>query len=154
MSSAAETEVADTHHNGKTACHIRVTLEELGCPQVPTPIKANNNTASCFLKSTIQQKSKVFDMNFHWMINTILLEQFWIYWERSKYNKGDYFTKHHHHHPNHHYIMQPKYLHITSPSSIIASVTSLVKGWISHACLYFSCVTRLRPTVSPSTVHI
>jgi hypothetical protein len=46
VSSAAEAELAALFHNGKEACPIRISLEELGHPQPPTPIQTDNSTAA------------------------------------------------------------------------------------------------------------
>ena len=64
-SSAMETEVAATFYNAKEALNFRVTLEEIGHPQPPTPMEVDNETAIGFLKSTMKQKrSKEIDMRF------------------------------------------------------------------------------------------
>jgi hypothetical protein len=56
VSSAAEAELAALFHNGKEACPIRITLEELGHPQPPTPLTTDNNTASGISNDTVKQK--------------------------------------------------------------------------------------------------
>ena len=45
MASAAESEIGATFHNGQKAVPIRTTLQELGHPQPPTPIRVDNFTA-------------------------------------------------------------------------------------------------------------
>ena len=56
LSSAAEAELGALFYNAKNACPIRVTLEELGHPQPPTPLQTDNNTASGIINDTVKQK--------------------------------------------------------------------------------------------------
>ena len=68
MASAAEAEIGAIFHNGQEAAPIRTTLQELGHPQPPTPIRVENSTAEGFSNGTIKQKrSKVIDMRFYWI---------------------------------------------------------------------------------------
>jgi hypothetical protein len=63
VSSAAEAELGGLFHNGNDGCPIRTCLEELGHPQLPTPIKTDNTTANGIGNDTIKQKrSKAMDM--------------------------------------------------------------------------------------------
>ena len=73
VSSAAEAETAGLFHNAKTAIAIRRSLDILGHPQPPTPIKTDNSTALGFVKNLVHQKrSKSWDMRFHWLREKIL----------------------------------------------------------------------------------
>ena len=54
-SSAMETEVATTFYNAKEAFPFRVTLAEMGHPELPTPREVDNETAIGFFKSTMKQ---------------------------------------------------------------------------------------------------
>jgi len=109
VSSAAESEIGGLYENAKLACVIRNTLNELGYPQSPTPIKADNSTAVGFANRTIKRKfTKAIDMRFYWLRDRINQKQFLIYWKPGKENKADYFTKHHS--PDHHKIMRPFYV--------------------------------------------
>ena len=56
MTSAAEAEIGATFHNVQEAVPIRTTLQELGHPQSPTPIRVDNSTAEGFANGTIKQK--------------------------------------------------------------------------------------------------
>ena len=47
-------------------------------------------------------------MKYHWMIDRIKKQQFWIYWEKGANDVLDYFTKHHP--TSHHKIMRLKYI--------------------------------------------
>ena len=68
MVSADEAEIGATFHNGQEAVPIRTSLQELGHPQPPTPIRVDNSTAEGFANGTIEQKiSKAIDMRFYWI---------------------------------------------------------------------------------------
>jgi hypothetical protein len=56
VSSAAKAELAALFHNGKEACPLRITLEELGHPQPATPIQTDNSTAYGIANDTVKQK--------------------------------------------------------------------------------------------------
>jgi hypothetical protein len=116
VSSAAEAELAALFHNGKTACPLRICLEELGHPQPPTPIVTDNSTASGIANDTVKQKrSKAIDMRFYWIRDRVRQGQFHIYWKKGILNRADYFTKHHP--ASHHQQIRSSYLHSPSDSS-------------------------------------
>ena len=72
MTSTAEAEIQTVYHNGKIAIPIRTTLEEMGYPQPPTPIKTDNIIACGILNSFIRQKrSKAFGIKIHFMKDRI-----------------------------------------------------------------------------------
>ena len=54
LSSAAEAELGALFHNCTDAAAIRTTLNELGHPQPPTPVKTNNITASGVVNGTMK----------------------------------------------------------------------------------------------------
>ena len=108
MSSAMEAEVAVAYENAREACPIRVTLEELGNKQPPTPIQVDNATAVGFANGTMKHKrSKVINMQFHWIADRVRQGQFVVYWSPGSKNYADYVTKHHP--PTHHLEMRPKF---------------------------------------------
>ena len=95
MSSAVEAETIGIFHNAKVAVPIRTALTELNHPQPPAKIRTDNITFHVILTSTIRQKcSKSFDMNIYWVKYIIKRKQFFLFWDRGKNNKADYFTKH------------------------------------------------------------
>ena len=96
LASAAEAELAALFHNGREACPLRITLEELGHKQPPTPMATDNTTASGITNDTVKQKrSKAIDMRFYWIRDRTRQGQFVVYWRKGILNKADYFTKHH-----------------------------------------------------------
>jgi hypothetical protein len=110
VSSAAEAELAGLFHNGKEACPLRITLQELGYPQPPTVIVTDNSTASGIANDTVKQKrSKAIDMRFYWIRDRVRQGQFHILWKKGSLNQADYFTKHHP--ATHHQAIRSAYLH-------------------------------------------
>ena len=116
VSSAAEAEVAGTFHNGKEACPIRITLDELGYPQEATIIITDNSTAVGIANDTVKQKrSKAIDMRYYWIRDRVRQGQFRILWKKGSLNKADYFTKHHP--AAHHRQIRSSYLHIPNDNT-------------------------------------
>ena len=109
MASAAESEVGALFYNTRNVLPVRVTLQELGHLQPPTPIKTDNTTALGVVAKTIKiRRTKAMDMKFHWIHDQINQKLILVYWDKGKNNYGDYFTKHHP--PTHHKLMRPKFL--------------------------------------------
>ena len=68
MASAAEAELGDLFLNCQEAVPIRITLEEMGHTQPPTPVQVDNSTALGIATGTIKQrKSKAMDTRFYWI---------------------------------------------------------------------------------------
>jgi hypothetical protein len=95
MSSAAEAEIGAVFINAKEGSVLRTTLEKLGHPQPPTPMEADNTTATGYSNCTIKQKrTKAMDMRFFWIKDRMKQGQFNVYWGPGFQNLADYFTKH------------------------------------------------------------
>jgi hypothetical protein len=110
VSSAAEAELAALFYNAKDGCSLRTTLADMGHPQPPTLIQADNACAVGIANDTVKQKrSKAIDMRYYWVRDRVRQGQFIIYWQRGSDNLADYFTKHHP--PSHHRRMRSRYLH-------------------------------------------
>jgi hypothetical protein len=110
VSSAAEAKLAALFHNGKEANPIRITLQELGHEQPPTPIQTDNSTATGIANDSIKQKrSKAIDMRFYWIRDHVRQGQFHIFWKKGIHNRADYFTKHHP--ASHHQDIRSSYLY-------------------------------------------
>jgi hypothetical protein len=115
LSSAAEAELGGLFHNGKDAVPERITLQELGHAQPPTPMVTDNSTATGIANDSVKQKrSKAMDMRFYWIRDRVRQGQFIVYWKRGSSNQADYFTKHHP--AKHHQLKRPHYLHTPSPA--------------------------------------
>jgi hypothetical protein len=77
MSSAAEAEIGAAFINAKEGAVLRTTLEELGHPQLPTPMETDNTTATGYSNGTIKQKhTKAMDMRFYWIKDRVRQGQF------------------------------------------------------------------------------
>jgi hypothetical protein len=110
LASAAEAELAALFHNGREACPLRTTLEELGHAQPATPIQTDNSTAAGIANDTVKQKrSKAIDMHFYWIRDHVHQGQFVICWKKGSLNRADYFTKHHS--TAHHQAIRSAYLY-------------------------------------------
>ena len=72
VASAAEAEYAALFMNAQLGAILKLTLEDLGCPQGVTPIYTDNKCAEGIANDTITlQKSKAMDMRFHWVESTL-----------------------------------------------------------------------------------
>ena len=120
MSSAMEAEVAAAYENAREACPIRVTLQELGHPQPPTPMQIDNSAALGFINGSMKHKrSKAIDMRFHWIADRARQGQFHVYWLPGSENWADYVTKHHP--PSHHQLMRPTFFQSHHQANVIFS---------------------------------
>ena len=99
---------------------MRLTLQELGHQQPPTPIHIDNSTTVGIVNNTVKrQKSRSMEMRYFWLLDGEAQKQF-----RFKYHPGqeilaDYPTKKAH--PTaHHQMIRPLYLHTkTSPRFLL-----------------------------------
>ena len=134
LSSAAEAELAGLFHNAKEACPMRITLEELGHPQPPTPLQTDNSTACGIANDTVKQRrSKAIDMRFYWIRDRVRQNQFFIYWRKGSINLADYFTKHHA--PVHHIAQRHNILHQPSHNRfalLASSDTATSRYWYTR----------------------
>ena len=113
--SAAEAELAALFLNAKNAKVIRITLEELGHPQPPTPIHSDNSTAVGIVNNTIKrQKARAMEMRYFWLLDGAIQKLFDFKYHPGLENLADYQTKAH---PgSHHEKVRPFYVHTpTSP---------------------------------------
>jgi hypothetical protein len=109
VASAAESEVGACFQYTQSGAPLRVTLDELGHVQPPTPLRTDNSTAFGILNQTIKQKiSKAMDMRYHWLTDRVRQKQFDVFWRPGRENLGDYHTNHHsaqHHKDMHGFIL-------------------------------------------------
>jgi hypothetical protein len=110
VASAAESEVGACFQNAQSGAPLRITLDESGQIQPPTPLHTYNSTAFGILNETIRHKrSKAMDMRYHWLTDRVRQKQFDIYWRPGRENLGDCHTRHHsaqHHRDMHRLILQ------------------------------------------------
>ena len=109
MASASEAELAAMFYNSREAIPLRITVEEMGHRQPPTPVTIDNSTAHGLTEgSMIPKRSKAMDMRFHWLRCREGRNHFTFLWRRGTNNRADYHTKHHP--PSHHRLKRAEYL--------------------------------------------
>jgi hypothetical protein len=117
---------------------LKLTLEDLGCPQGITSIYTDNKCAEGIANDSITlQKSKAMDMRFHWVRDRVRQEQFKVIWKKGSENIADYFTKNH---PTSHYRMM-RHILVKSPTK---EEMNSSKG-VLMAALYIRHGQRHRP---------
>ena len=118
MTSAAEAKIGALYINAREAVPTRITLEEMGHAQPPTPMQTDNTTALGVVTSNIQPKrTKAMDMRFHWLRCRAAQEQFRWIWRPGTTNLADYWMKHHC--AAHHTTMRSEFLMlIIAPSRL------------------------------------
>ena len=68
--SAAEAELDALFLNAQEAKVLRITLQELGHPQPPTPIHVDNTTTVGIFNNTIKrQRSRAMEMRYFWLLD-------------------------------------------------------------------------------------
>ena len=68
MTSAAEAEMGALYINTREAIPMRITLEEMGHRQPPTPMQTDNTIALAVITKNIRRKqSKAWDMRMFWL---------------------------------------------------------------------------------------
>ena len=146
MSSAAEAELGALFENAKEATNIRVTLQELGHPQPPTPIVTDNSTAFKIANTACKQRrSRAMDMRYYWLQDRVKQNQFKILWQKASTNLADYHSKHHS--AKHHQRMRPIYLHTKqSPVTLPVSLANLL---IQRGCVDLQSLTGLKSLSIP-----
>ena len=108
--SAAEAELGALFLNAQEAKIMRLTLEEMGHPQPPTPIHCDNTTAVGIVHSSIKrQRSRAMNMRYFWLLCQEAQRILAIRHHPGQENLGDYQTKHHN--SAHHKRVRPFYQH-------------------------------------------
>ena len=113
--SAAEAELGALFLNAQEAKIMRLTLQEMGHPQPPTPIHCDNTTAVGICHNTIKrQRSRAMNMRYFWLMCQEAQRILAIRHHPGQENLGDYQTKNHS--GAHHKRVRPYYQHtIDSP---------------------------------------
>ena len=94
MALVAEAEVRALFLNAQNLLLLRRTCKELGKKQPPTPMRADNSTASGILNKTLKQnRSKEINIRFHWLRYRVKQGQFRIFWDKGTTNLANYFNK-------------------------------------------------------------
>jgi hypothetical protein len=94
VASAAEAEYAAIFAGAQHGAYLSTVLTDLGYPQDPIIIMADNTTAIGIATDSIKQRrSKAVDMRFHWVRDRTRQGQFTIAYINTNENLADYFTK-------------------------------------------------------------
>ena len=105
--------------NEKEAKIIRLTLEDLGHPQPPTPMHCDNATAAGIANNTVKrQRSRSMEMRYFYICDLVKHGIVNVKWHPGQENLADYASKHHD--AKHHKMVRTLYLHkINSPRELI-----------------------------------
>ena len=94
--SAAEAELGALFLNAMDAKIIRLSLEEMGHPQPPTPIHVDNSTAVGIVNNTIKrQRSRAMNMRYFWLLCHEAQRLLKVRWHPGHENLGDFPSKVH-----------------------------------------------------------
>ena len=116
--SAAEAELGALFLNAQEAKIMRLTLEEMGHPQPPTPIHCNNTTAVGIVHNTIKrQRSRAMNMRYFWLLCQEAQRILAIRHHPGQENLGDYQTKLFN--GTHHSCVRPFYQHTKDSSQVL-----------------------------------
>ena len=116
--SAAEAELGALFLNAKQAKIFKITLEEMGHPQPPTPVHIDNSTTVGIVNNTIKrQKSRSMEMRYWWLLDQEAQKLFTFHQHPGQENLGDYPSKHHT--GDIHQHVRPYYVHMdNSPTEL------------------------------------
>ena len=88
---------------------MRLTLDELGHPQPPTPIHIDNSTTVGIVNNTVKrQKSRSMEMRYFWLLDRHVQKEFDFKYHPGLENLADYQSKAHL--GPHHVSVRPFYL--------------------------------------------
>ena len=94
VTSAGEAEYGAGFLAAQHGVNVRITAEELGHPQPPTPLLCDNSFARDLATDTCKQRrSKAIDMRFHWLRDRVRQKQFLMTPVAGKDILADIFTK-------------------------------------------------------------
>lgn len=136
-SSAAEAELGALFLNAKLAKILRLTLEEMGHPQPPTPIHIDNSTTVGIVNNTVKrQQSRSMEMRYFWLLDGATQALFDFQYHPGFENLADYPSKAHL--GSHHLAVRPIYVHMpTSPRSLKRAAKPSVRR---------GCVEQVKPS--------
>lgn len=108
--SVAEAELGALFLNIKEGRVFRLTLEEFGHSQLPTPIHTDNEMVVGIINGTIKrQHSRMFEMQYFYCCDQVDKNYFKVIWTPGLKNLADYLSKQHV--GAHHRAVWPIYLH-------------------------------------------
>ncbi len=116
--SAAEAELGALFLNAQEAKVIRLVLEEIGYPQLPTPIHVDNTTTVGIVNNRFKrQQSRAMEMCYFWLLNSAVQKLFHFYYQPGQENLGNYPSKHHS--ADIHQHVGPYYVHMNKSPTVL-----------------------------------
>lgn len=153
VTSAAEAELGALFYNIQEGTILRLTLEEMGHTQPPTPVHCDNITAVGIANDSVKkQRSRAMEMRFFRVTNQVALGNFNVTWHPGQENLADYFTKHFD--AKHHQAVRPWYLHTHNsrtflPRALAPSALKGCVGTLPHGYAKSVPLPQLTPDRSP-----
>eukprot|EP00957_Ditylum_brightwellii_P131403 10021228-Ditylum_brightwellii.AAC.2 len=96
MASVAEAEIGALYVNTQKGEELYMALEEMGHPQLPTPVMLDNSMACRIVNKMVKQcHTCTIGMRFYWVRDHCSKKYFIMYWVPGEQNLGEYHTKHH-----------------------------------------------------------
>ena len=140
--------------NCKEGKILRLTLNEMGHRQPPTPVHCDNLTATGIANDTVKKQcSRLMEMRFFWMADQVKMGNVDVQWHPGQENLADSFTKHFA--GMHHREVRLWYLHkknphrclprAAAPSTLRKCVGTLANGYIKSVLL---------PRVTARAAHV
>jgi hypothetical protein len=116
--SATEAELGALFLNAQEAKVIRLVVEKLGHPQLPTPIHINNTTTVGMVNNTIKrQQLRAIDWRYFWLLNGKVQKLFRFYYQPGQENLTNYPSKYHFTDIHHHVC--PYYVHMNDSPTVL-----------------------------------
>eukprot|EP00957_Ditylum_brightwellii_P012435 939761-Ditylum_brightwellii.AAC.1 len=142
MALAAEAKIGALYANARKGEELQTALEEMGHPQLLTPIMTDNTTANRIVNDMVKrQRSCAIDMRFYWLRDRCQQGHFQVYWRPCNENLGDHHTCNHL--VSHHREMQKYYVHVLNHLDVIRAI-QICKGVL---------VLTLPRSIGPITLH-
>jgi hypothetical protein len=149
--SAAEAELGALFLNAKEAKIIRLTLQELGHPQPPTPIHIDNSTTVGIVNNTIKrQKSRSMEMRYFWLLDGEAQKQFSFKHQPGEEILADYPSKAHP--ASHHRLMRPLFLQMKNSPRFLAraKLPSARRGCVKPGDTYLESIRKYATPIYPA----
>ena len=131
--SAAEAELGALFLNMKEARIFRLTLEELGHTQPPTPVHCDNKTTTGIVNGTVKRhRARSMEMRYFYACDQVDNGHFKVLWYPGLENLADYLSKHHD--ASHHRRVRAIYLHCTDSPRVLprAKAPSALRGCVEN----------------------
>ncbi len=90
IASATKAKTSALFHNAQNDIPLRHLLTAMGHPQLPMPLKTDNQVANAFVHYGMRlKKLKAWDMCLWWLKDKVVQKNFQIFWEKGATNLAD-----------------------------------------------------------------